>query len=67
MEVGDTSLNFLELTFINKDGKFVFDWFHKSTFSGRLLNFYSKHPEIHKRGVITSLTDKILLLFNPEF
>jgi len=52
---------------INRDGKFIFDWFHKSTYSGRLLNFHSKHPMSQKRGIITNSTDKILLLSNPEF
>jgi len=60
-------LNFLELIFINRDEKLIFDW-HKPTFSDKFLNFYSKHPEIHKRGdIITSLADKVLLLFNLEF
>jgi len=60
-------LNFLEITIINTDGKLIFDWYHKSTYSGRLLNFHSKHPLSQKRGIITSSTDKILLLSNPEF
>jgi len=67
LENGDTSLDFLELTMINRDGKLIFDWYHKPTYSGRLLNFHSKHPMSQKRDVITSSTDKILLLSNPEF
>jgi len=60
-------LNFLEVTMINRNGKFIFDLFHKSTYSGRLLNYHSKHPISQKRGIITYSTDKILLLSNPEF
>jgi len=67
LENGGTSLNFLEITMINKDGKLIFDWYHKTTYSGRLLNFHSKHSLAQKRGIITSFTDKILLLSNPMF
>jgi len=67
LENGGTSLDFLEITMINRDGKLIFDWYHKPTYSGRLLNFHSKHPLSQKRGIITSSTDKILLLSNPEF
>jgi len=67
LENGGTSLNFLELTMINRDGKLIFDWFHKPTYSGRLLNFHSKHPMSQKRGIIINSVDKILLLSNPEF
>jgi len=44
LENGGTSLDFLELTMINRDGKLIFDWYHKPTYPGRLLNFHSKHP-----------------------
>jgi len=58
LENGGTSLNFLELTMINRDGKLIFDWFHKPTYSGRLLNFHSKHPMSQKRGIIINSVDK---------
>jgi len=67
LENGGTSLNFLEITMINSDGNLIFDWYHKPTYSGRLLNFHSKHPMTQKRGIITSSIDKILLLSNPKF
>jgi len=67
MEIGGTSLNFLEVSIINKNEQLMFDWYHKPTFSGRLLNYHSKHPMMHKRGVITSLIDKVLLLSHPEY
>jgi len=67
IEIGGSSLNFLEVSMINKNGHLTFDWYHKPTFSGRLLNFHSKHPLIHKIGVITNMVDKILLLSHPEF
>jgi len=67
IEVGGSSLNFLEVSMINKNGHLTFDWYHKPTFSGRLLNFHSKHPLTHKIGVITNMVDKILLLSHPAF
>jgi len=67
LENGGTSLNFLEITMINRDGKLIFDCFQKPTYSGRLLNFYSKHPMSQKRSIISNSTDKILFLSNPEF
>jgi len=34
IEIGRTSLNFLELKIINRDDQLIFDWYHKPTFSG---------------------------------
>jgi len=48
----DRRISFLDLTFINKNGKLIFDIFHKPTFSGRYLSYYSHHPVNHKKGVI---------------
>jgi len=67
MEIEGTSLNFLKLKIINRDGQLIFGWYYKSTFSGRILNYHSKHPIAQKRGVIMSLIDKVLLLSHPEF
>jgi len=43
------------------------DWFHKNTFSGRFLSFYSSHPLCHKIGMIYGLTDRAFLLSHPSF
>jgi len=68
MEIeSDKKISFLDLTFINEDGKLIFDLFKKPTFSGRFLNFYSNHPLSHKKGVIYGLTDKILKVSHPKF
>jgi len=61
------NISFLDLNFINDDGKLIFDLFKKPTFSGRYLSFYSHHPLNHKRGVIFGLTDKILNISHPKF
>jgi len=67
VESDDKKISFLDLTFINEDGKLIFDLFKKPTFSGRFLNFYSNHPLNHKKGVIYGLTDKILKVSHPKF
>jgi len=67
MEVGGNELNFLELKIIKKDDGMIFDWYHKPSFSGRLLNFHSQQPITHKKGVVISLIDKVLSLSHPDF
>jgi len=67
MEVGGRELNFLDLTIINRRGQLMFNWYHKPTFSGRYLNFHSQHPFTHKKGTMTSLIDRVILLSHPEF
>jgi len=61
------SINFLNLNITMEKNEFIFDLYHKPTFSGRYLNFYSNHPISQKRSVIYGLVDKIFLLTNPEF
>jgi len=61
------SLNFLDITLIVNGEHLEFNWFRKSTFLGRFLNFYSGHPLIHKKGVIIGLVDKILKLLHPRY
>jgi len=67
MEIGGTSLNFSEISILIRNRQLMFDWYHKPTFSRRLLNYHSKHSMMHKRGVITSFIDKILLLSHSEY
>jgi len=42
--------------------RIIFDTYHKTTFSGRFLNFYSNHPLCHKKDIIINFVDKIFLL-----
>jgi len=68
LELNDGNrINFLNLNITMEGNEFIFDLYHKPTFSGRYLNFYSKHPISQKRSVIYGLVDKIFLLTNPEF
>jgi len=63
----DRKINFLDVTLLVENGVLIFDWFHKSTFSGRYLNFYSQHPDCQKRGTIIGLVDRVFLLSHPKF
>jgi len=42
-------------------------WFHKKTFSGRFLSFFSNHPICQKIGTIYNLVDRAFLLSHPDF
>ncbi|XP_071573294.1 uncharacterized protein [Temnothorax nylanderi] len=68
MEIGvDDRLNFLEVTIIRSKNHLLFDWFHKPTFSGRYLNFFSQHPLCQKKGTVISLIDRVFRLLHPQF
>jgi len=63
----DGSLNFMDLLLQVDDGEIALDWFHKETFSGRFLSFYSNHPVCHKIGTIFNLIDRAVLLSHPRY
>jgi len=60
------SLNFMDLRLEVENGEITIDWFHKETFSGRFLSFYSNHPRCHKIGTIYNLVDRAILLSHPK-
>jgi len=60
-------LSFLDLLLIVKDNTIIIDWFHKKSFSGRFLSFFSQHPICHKIGTIYGLIDHAILLSHPSF
>ena len=65
-ELRGKKLKFLDTTILIRNNQFVFNWYHKPTFSDRFLNFYSNHP-ISKKGTIFSLIDRTFLLSNCKF
>ncbi|XP_071577702.1 uncharacterized protein [Temnothorax nylanderi] len=68
IEIGeDDTLKFLEITMLLKDNRLTFDWFHKPTFSGRYLNYWSQHPVCQKRGTVIGLIDRAFLLSHPSY
>lgn len=60
-------INFLNVLISNESGILTFDLYFKPTFSERFLNFHSYHPLTHKKSVIISLVNRIMLLSHPKF
>ncbi|KYN08288.1 hypothetical protein ALC62_00718, partial [Cyphomyrmex costatus] len=63
----DGWINFLDVKLCIENERILFDIFKKPTNSGRYLNYHSNHSLCHKKGVVTSLFDRILLLSHPKF
>jgi len=61
------SLSFLDLLLTIKDDTLFIDWFHKRSFSGRFLSFYSGHSLCHKVGMMYGLVDRAFLLSHTIF
>jgi len=66
-EIGRKTINFLDTTIMIRNNRILFDWFHKSIFSARYLNYLSQHPLSQKKGTIIELIDRIFLLSHPKF
>lgn len=60
-------LSFLNTLLIASGNKIIFNWYHKTTFSGRYLNFFSTHPLSHKISTIIGMVDKVILLSHSCF
>jgi len=67
LKIGGNRINFLDLSIINEERKLEFDWFHKSIFSGRYLNYLFSHPISQKRAVIIGMIDRTILLSSLKF
>ena len=63
----DRKLSFLDLLIGVENNSLIIDWYHKDTFSGRYLSYYSNHPTCQKIGSIYSLVDRAMLLSHPKF
>jgi len=61
------SLSSMDLLLHVDNGKITLDWYHKETFSGRLLSFYSNHSICQKIGTIFNLIDRAVLLSHPRY
>ena len=61
-------ISFLDLEIIKLDnGKIVSNWYRKSTYSGRMLNFISNHPFQNKVAIIKNLVDRAVCLSHESF
>ena len=63
----DNKISFLDLEVIIKNNHIITNWYRKPTFSGRLLNFHSQHPNNNKIAIIYSLVDKAIKLSDVCF
>jgi len=63
----DRSISFLDLQLTVLDNTIKIDWFHKETYSGRLLSYHSNHPLCHKIGMIYGMIDRAFFLLHPTF
>lgn len=61
------SLSFLDVLLVRQGNSILTDWYTKPTFSGRLLNFYSKHPISQKIVMVYNLTDRAIKLSDKQF
>lgn len=67
-EESNNSLPFLDMLVIrNLDGSLITDWYHKQTYSGRLLNYFSSHPQHQISNVARNFIQKIFILSHPKF
>jgi len=58
----DRKLNFLDLMMKVINNIVNLNWFHKKTFSRRVLSYLSNHLHCHKIGIIYNLVDRAILL-----
>ena len=63
----DNKISFLDIEVIVKNNCIITNWYRKPTFSGRLLNFHSQHPNNNKIAIIYSLVDKAIKLSDESF
>jgi len=63
----NNSLSFLDVLLVRSDNMLISNWYRKSTFSGRYINFYSNHPPQYKLNTITNLVDHAILLSDAQF
>ena len=63
----NSRLNFLDTLVIRSNNKLTTNWYHKPSWSGRYINFFSVHPMQHKVGLIKGLIDRAILLSDPEY
>jgi len=64
----NNSIPFLNTSVIRTgDGRLITNWFRKSTYSGRCINFVSCHPLQYKLNTITNLVDQAVLLSDKRF
>ncbi|XP_043467539.1 protein dopey homolog PFC0245c-like [Leptopilina heterotoma] len=65
--LNNNSINFLDVLIIIDNKKLITDWFLKPTFSGRTINYKSKHPFSQKVAIVYNLIDRAVKLSDKQF
>lgn len=60
-------IDFLDTSIIRENQSLITNWYRKSTFSGRYINYYSGHPHKYKISTIISLIDRSIILSDNRF
>ncbi|XP_015121828.1 uncharacterized protein LOC107044460 [Diachasma alloeum] len=63
----ENKIAFLDLLLVHEGNNIITNWYHKKTWSGRCLNFFSHHPISQKKGTVTILVDRCMKLAHPRF
>jgi len=63
----NNAINFLDTTVIRNGMGVITNWYRKSTFSGRYVNYFSNHPISYKINVVTNLVDRAVILSDKRF
>lgn len=64
---GTKSINFLDTTVFNRDGKLITRWYYKKIASNRLLNFHSCHPKNMILNVARAFIRRVMSLTHRSF
>ncbi|XP_015122583.1 uncharacterized protein LOC107045008 [Diachasma alloeum] len=63
----DNKIAFLDLLLIHDNDHVVTNWYHKPIWSGIFLNFDAHHPISQKKGIISMLVDRCVILLHLKF
>ena len=63
----DNEISCLDVLLIRYNDKVKTNWYIKPTFSGRFLNYYSKHPRSQKIAMVYNLVARAINLCNEKF
>lgn len=63
----DNKLPYLDAIIHRQGNLLKIDWYQKQTASGRLINFYSKHPRRIKINTATNFINRVLSISDDQF
>ena len=63
----DGHLPFLDMDIHHEGQDFALAWYHKTTWTGQYLHFYSYVPLLWKRGLLNGLKNRIMRICSPQY